>query len=366
MKILYIANSESIHTKRWLTWFIKKGHKVYLITPAASDIKGIEKEYILPFKKKGGIIPRPLFVFKIKKIIRNVKPDILHCHYMLGAGIYGALVNFHPYVLTGWGGDIAIQPYKSVFKRFLVKYNVKKSDYVTVFSKYLVDHLNKLNIKPKNLEIIVPWEKNISEHKYKEKLKQLSEEINAPPNSFIVVSPRNMQPLYRIDRIIDCIPSVIEKHPNTIFVFLKGLADENYYEKILATVEKYSIQNNVRIISRWLNDEEMAALHTLSNVMISIPIMDQFAITVREAMVYGSIPIIGDLEIYRTIFTDKNAFFVSGENSKEIASIIVEIIENPIKMNNIIKGNKDFIKQHEAIEKKLDEMERIYIQLLKK
>jgi len=364
MKILYIANGESIHTKRWLTWFIKRGHNVYLITPEISRINGLEKEYIFPFKQKGGVIPRPKLILKIRKIIREINPDILHCHYIMGNGVYGALVNFHPFVLTGWGGDITIKPYKSIFKRYLIKYSIKKSDFVTVFSKYLVDHLENLKFKPKKLEIIVPWEINSFQQKYTKEMKQLSNEINAPKNSFIILSPRNMQPLYRINRIIDSIPFVIEKYPNVIFVFLKGFADEEYYQKILVDIKKLSIQNNIRVISRWLSDKEMAALHTLSNVMISIPTMDQFAITVRESMVYGSVPIIGDLEIYRNIFDNNQVKFVSGNDSKEIADKITYLLGKPEEVKKIIKMNKIFIKKYNATEKQLDEMEKIYFQLV--
>ena len=54
MKLLYLAPGRSIHTKKWLQYFIDKGHKVFLITAEPSETSGLENEFIFPFKQKGG------------------------------------------------------------------------------------------------------------------------------------------------------------------------------------------------------------------------------------------------------------------------------------------------------------------------
>ena len=42
MKICYLGDGNSIHTKRWLNAFIKRGHNVHLIMNDASKVKGLQ------------------------------------------------------------------------------------------------------------------------------------------------------------------------------------------------------------------------------------------------------------------------------------------------------------------------------------
>lgn len=39
-----------------------------------------------------------------------MEPDILHAHYVTNYGLFGALCNFNPFVITAWGSDILIVP----------------------------------------------------------------------------------------------------------------------------------------------------------------------------------------------------------------------------------------------------------------
>ena len=43
MKICYLANGNSVHTKKWLKYFVEKKHEVHLITFSSSaEIEGVK------------------------------------------------------------------------------------------------------------------------------------------------------------------------------------------------------------------------------------------------------------------------------------------------------------------------------------
>jgi len=265
-------------------------------------------------------------------------------------------------VLTGWGADIIKDPYKIPMMKYLVRYVLKKADYVTVFSKYLLKNINKITKKIKNKEVIVPWRlENYKEDSVMDKLvNKLKNELGIPVGSFIILSPRNIQPIYRIEKIVHSIPLVIKNYPETIFIFLKGRADEKYYNKIQSLIKNLSIEKNTIMVKRWLNDKEMIAIYTIADAIVSIPTKDQFSMSIRESMVCGAVPIISNLEIYSELLEkNKNAFFVSGDDSKEIADKITYCIENPEILGDIKARNEDLIKQYDNTENKLDKMEKM-------
>ena len=39
---------------------------------------------------------------KIKRLVKEINPDILHAQYATSYGLIGSLVNYKPYILSAW------------------------------------------------------------------------------------------------------------------------------------------------------------------------------------------------------------------------------------------------------------------------
>jgi len=130
-------------------------------------------------------------------------------------------------------------------------------------------------------------------------------------------------------------------------------------------INELSIEKNIRIVEKWLDEREISALYSISQVTISLPIIDQLSGAVRESMIHGSVPIIASVPIYTSILKNgKNAIFVSADNIKDIADKIIYLINEKDLFEKIRQNNKIFIYEYEKKEKKLDYMENIYISLI--
>jgi len=71
MKICYIS-TKSIHTRRWVEYFAKKGHEVHLITPEYDDIAGVKIHQVNQKESKLS----PFFkAIIIKNLVKTIKPD---------------------------------------------------------------------------------------------------------------------------------------------------------------------------------------------------------------------------------------------------------------------------------------------------
>ena len=119
MKIAFLAGANSIHSIRWIKYFSDKGHKIIWIslappiTEATELIKKVNFYEIKPspladINGKLAIFYLPLTVKKVRKILKNEKPDIFHVHSIGTYGLVGALSGFHPLILTAWGSDILL------------------------------------------------------------------------------------------------------------------------------------------------------------------------------------------------------------------------------------------------------------------
>src|SRR6266568_3578694 len=129
MKICYFGDGESIHVIRWCKHFESLGHQIHLISFKNVAIDTIHTHFIDAgnISVKGRNWKVLLKFREVKKILKQIQPDILHSHYATSYGITGALCGFHPYVITTLGSDILISSKQSIIYKLLLKYAFSKA-----------------------------------------------------------------------------------------------------------------------------------------------------------------------------------------------------------------------------------------------
>jgi glycosyltransferase involved in cell wall biosynthesis len=375
MRICYIADAGSIHTHRWVRHFAEKGHEVHLISPTPfgdSNIEGV-KLYVLKKVRPqiriiSYVINLLLYMIQVKRLLKRVKPDILHTHYVMVYGFLGALTGFHPFVLSVWGSDVLVAPKNSKSARFQVKFALKRADFVSTTSQYLKVYLHEEFNLPDHKVVAIPWgiDLGIFHKGYETEVKELKLNLGMDDSNFVILSPRHLRSHYRIEHIIQTLPHILTRHPNVTLILLKGTAQEKAYEsQIRNLMKELGVAENVRLIHEELKPEDMAVLYNTSGALISIPKSDQFASSIQEGMACGTIPIVADLEVYHQYLTDgENAFFVNPEDPSEIAQRMIYCIENPDIREKFYAVNRRIIEDNEDWNKNARKMEELYMSLL--
>ena len=88
---------------------------------------------------------------RVKELVNEIKPDILHAHYATSYGLLGALADYHPYIISAWGSDVYDFPIKSPVHKMMLKYNLKKADYIFSTSNVMKEETQKYTNK--NIEV---------------------------------------------------------------------------------------------------------------------------------------------------------------------------------------------------------------------
>ena len=139
MRIAYLCNEKSHHFKRWYEYFLQRGHTVHVISgdtrlnnQSVSLPRGVEVSYLPERKYREprisfvlNLIRVPMIVKKLKSILHYIKPDILHAHSIL-YGYWGALTNFHPFIVTPYGTDALVTTRKYRIYRRIAKGYIRR------------------------------------------------------------------------------------------------------------------------------------------------------------------------------------------------------------------------------------------------
>jgi glycosyltransferase involved in cell wall biosynthesis len=271
-RIAYLAFGHSIHTIKWVNYFRDIGYDIMLISfyPCA-PIEGIDLRYI-PCANRYS----PLFkVGKVKRLLREFKPDILHAHYASSCGIVAAMTGFHPFVLSVWGDDIFEFPRKSIIHKWAIMKTISIADYVTATSKMLADKTSELIDGNKKIGII-PFGVILDLFKFLER----------PARDTITIgSVRNLTPKYGLKYLIEAFASLVSKYKNVRLVIV---GEGQIRRELESLATGLGVEHLVNFVGRVPNDKIVTFMHKFDIfVMPSVGEGETFGVAAVEAMATG-------------------------------------------------------------------------------
>jgi len=382
LKLCFIANSNNIHTKRWLQFFIAQGHQVFCLSDKEGEIPGAQV-FLLPnrdsllaekkkAKKKDVIQARAK---RIQELAADIQPDIIHAHYLYLRGWSAALADVRPLIISLWGSDIQLEKvyYRNAFHLFrdqlLNQLALTQADLITGMSPNLARLAQKAVGQHVPVEV-VPLGANLEQFQSNiepEKMDAFRVSLQIPSDSFIILSPRIMVPLYNIETIIDSIPKVLQELPNTVFILKDTVSDtderRNYVSVLRQQVERLGVADAVRWVSE-LPYESLPVLYTLADVIVSIPTSDGMPVTLFEAMACGTPVIVGDLVTYDSVIDHgKTGLRIPLKDSNALSCAILKILKNPQLSEQLVQAAYGIVKEFGNYQYHLQRMEGYYRKL---
>lgn len=318
MKICFLADGQSIHTKRWCDHFSKAGQEVHLITFRQAKIENTRVHFIDAgdVVVAGGNWKVLLKTGKVKKILREIKPDLLHAHYATSYGIVGALTGFHPYIITGLGTDLLISPGSSFLYRMLIRYALKRADWITVMSEQMQEAVMKLLPEANKLSIV---RFGIDPEIFHPKGR------NVPTDKFVITSTRNFEPVYNIELLLNALGQIKTKISN-LSVNLIGAGT------LRSKLEKMTIDLGLSHIVKFhgkLQQPEIANILRQSHLFATTSLSDGNNVSLNEAMACGTVAIATDIAANREwVRNEVNGFLVPTDKPEILAEKIVYVYNN--------------------------------------
>lgn len=364
LKILYISNPNSIHTQRWINWFAKQGHNITLIgdTPLQTDWSNIN---VIDLTRRFNyrVIRFVYWAFWVRRLISQIKPDILHAHRVSSAGWLGAFTGFHPFVVSPWGSDLYQHPYRSRIAAWLAGSVLRRADMVVASSQDLCNQAIRFGAKPETTHRI-GWGVDLNLFKPGDSL-ILREEYgigNAP----VVLSIRGVKPIYNLDVIIKSIPPVIAAFPDTIFCFQRYNTDPCYLASLEHLIQELGVSQNVRWIGEQHDWRAVAEIYRLATLAVSLATTDSMPISLLEVMATGAPIIASDLPSIREWITDGvNGFLIPPRDEKALAHAIIHLLENPDLRHEFSQFNRRLVLERADHQAEMSKMENLYYGLLK-
>ena len=257
MKICFLAASNSIHSHQWINFFSNLGHKIIWISLVPATIKVSDNiEY---YEFTSGIFSS---IFKVRKLIAKLNPDIVHIHYLGYYGLLGLFSGAKCIVSTPWGSDI-IEGKKSFLKRQILLRILNKTKLIICDAYHMRDELKKLNV-PQNKINIIYFGVDTKKFVRKDRNLEILNKFNIS-NEITIISLRSFEPVYDIKTLILAAKIILKQIPDVHFLLVgRGTLEKELKE----LVHSLSIDNSVHFTG-FIDKQLLPSLLSSSDIYVS-------------------------------------------------------------------------------------------------
>ncbi|KEI85898.1 glycosyltransferase family 4 protein [Clostridium botulinum] len=355
MKICYLADANSTHTKKWCRFFKNKGYDIDVISLNDGEIDGATVHSFnkdLDKIRKGSSFNKISYIkyfSDIKKIIEKIKPDVVHAHYATSYGLLGALSGFHPYIISVWGSDVYDFPKGSYIKRKMVEYNLSKADIIMSTSKVMAEETSQYTTK--DIEI-TPFGVNI------DTFKPFADKYEKKEN-LVIGTVKTLEPKYGIEYLVRAFAKVKQKHSN-IKLEIAGVGEQRNF--LLNLCNELNVKDHVKFLG-FINQEKVIEAFNRFDVAVFPSTLDSesFGVAAVEAQACGTPVIVSNVGgLPEATSPNNSSLLVNKKSVDELAEAIEKLIEDDNLRINMGKTGRRFVEDNFNIEDNFNNVDIIY------
>jgi len=355
-KILLISNGDSIHTIRWVKELQSK-YKIFLFDWRPinqANYKNLENVMIVShanfFSKKIPLLSFIISFLKIKKISKNITPDIIHSHYATSYGLLGVKAKKNKLIISVWGSDLSDFPNKSPIHKYLIKYVLKKSKYIFSTSNFLRKKVKEITNRN---SIVTPFGVEILKYN---KIKKNT--------GFITFGiAKNLKSSSGIELAIRCFYKLKKANTEKKLKF-QIAGDGPLRPKIESMITELGLANEVSLLGH-LNHEDIYSFMRKIDVYINLPLEESFGVAVLEASAAGKPVIVSDVGGLPEIVKDGvTGSIIDLKNEDQIVRAMDEMVCRKDKRDLMGANGIKFVEKNYSWEKSKEIMLNSYNKIL--
>ncbi len=382
LRIAVLGDFDSVHTRSWLRWFIERGHDVHAVSfyPPATTLDGVTLHALSSRTRRArrlasdtevsaapaadARLPRGLIRIAhalryqragLRRTLRAIAPDVVHAHFLVEHGFYGALANVHPYVVTAWGSDVLVEPERDRVSRMIARWTMGRADLLTSNNQYMAERMIALGARRDRVEIVTLGADRYVLDAHERSANVRPHEPSRPP---VILSTRAHEPLYNIEEIFDAYEIVRDSRPDArLVVAHEGPQTGKLRQRAQASAGQIEFLGHV-------GREAFRDALTDAEVFVSVPSSDGTSVALLQAMAAGCFPIVSDLPTQRELIDDGvNGLRVPLHRPDLLAAAILRALGDPELRRSAAAANRRRVEERGLNENEMLRMEALYLRL---
>ncbi len=349
IKLCLIGNILSPQNQNLVEFFKKKSYEIHFISSTPGTIGGIKSYWLGKKSFTPWYFLRSLLA--VRRLCREISPDIIHGQDLVFAGIWAYLSGVRPLVVTPWGSDVMNYNQFIGSERYLIKKTLEAADLVTISSQALKDKVCQI-ATPRAIETV----------HFGVDLKLFQAKKIESQNPRVIYCPRSIAPIYNTDVLIEAFARIAKK--NLKLVLTTQNTDEPYLIEVEKKVIKYNLLDQVQFLPS-LKFDQIPRLYNLAEVVVTLTSSDGCSVSFLESMASAKKIVATNLPYIKEWFTGDNLWLVGIRDIEATSKALLAALKFPSKRwQPIGQRNRELVAQRAEIKTNFEKLNELYQSLL--
>lgn len=325
MRILYFSKNYTSHDYRFLSSLAKTDHEVFYLKLEANRRQTEDRpvpENIQQILWAGGQrefrwrdVPR--LTFDLRRVVREIKPDLIHAGPIQNGTFIAALSGFRPILAMSWGYDLVMEADKSAWMRWVTRYTLKRSTFFTSDAKVSRDQAIAYGMAPERT-VIFPWGVDVEHFKQKTFTRS-----NA--KTFTLFCSRTWEAIYGVDILAKAFVKIGAVNPAVNLILLGGGSQGSKIRQILTNG---GVMDRVHFGGQ-VSQADLPRWYHMADLYLSPSHVDGSSVSLMEALASGLPCLVSDIPGNREWIEDGvNGWLFRDGDVDNLAEKILDAIEN--------------------------------------
>ncbi len=209
MRVLYFTRDYTPHDHRFLAALAANDCETFFLR---LERRGLQREdrplpkQVTAINWEGGRAPArwqdmPGLLAALRRVLRKVRPDVIHAGTIQTGAFLTALTGFHPLVSMSWGSDLLVDSESSALLRQITRFTLARTDMLLGDCLAVQEKAAEFGF-PRERVALFPWGVDL-QHFMPAAVE--SDNLRARlgwQNAFVLFSNRAWEPIYGVDVIV--------------------------------------------------------------------------------------------------------------------------------------------------------------------
>ncbi|KAF0109298.1 MAG: putative glycosyltransferase [Anaerolineaceae bacterium] len=322
MKVIYFSLDYTPHDYRFLSALAETDHEIYYVRlqrgprqtedrPVPAKIEQVQWAGGRDAFRWRGL---PKYVTGLRRIIRRIRPDLVHAGPIQTCGLVAALAGFHPLLVMSWGFDLMQDADRNWLMRAITSYVLRFSDAFTSDCDATRRKAVQYGMDPARTTVF-PWGVDL------ENFRPQNSVVRRP--SFVVFCNRSWEPRYGVDVLAKAFVTVAGRRSDVNLLLLGGGSQAQAIRQIL---ERGGVLERVTFAGQ-VSNRDLPRCYHMADLYVSPSHVDGSSVSLMEALACGLPVVVSDIPANKEWVTDgaDGWLFPDGDADALAAKILAAI-----------------------------------------
>ncbi len=349
MRVLYFSQGYSPHDHRFLSALADTEHTVFYLR-LEGDLQHIEDRpvpaQIQQVHWAGGKatfhwndVPR--LAIDLRRVIREIKPDLVHAGPIQTCAFLAVLSGFRPLLTMSWGFDLMQDSERNRWWRWVTRYTLQRSTFFVSDAQITRNKAVGYGMKA-DRTVVFPWGVDLKQfspeearHERAPSATQRKRPSAADHKPFVLFCNRSWEPRYGVDILARAFLQVARERDDVCLLLLGSGSLAQAIRQILMNGQ---VLDRVQFGGR-VSQSELPRWYRMADLYISPSHVDGSSVSLMEALACGLPALVSDIPANKEWVTENvNGWLFPDGDAPALAAKILAVVDRRRKLGDVSRA----------------------------